>query len=72
MTIGRIQEKPVHTENGDVNHKFINLMFTIDERICDGFYLIRSLRLFERYMAKPQLIDRPAADAESRKNRESY
>jgi hypothetical protein len=72
MTIGKIQEKSVHTENGDVNHKFINLMFTIDERICDGFYLIRSLRLFERYMAKPQLIDRPPTDAESRKNRDSY
>jgi pyruvate/2-oxoglutarate dehydrogenase complex dihydrolipoamide acyltransferase (E2) component len=72
MTIGRIQEKMVHTDDGDVNHKFINLMFTIDERVCDGFYLIRSLRLFERYMAKPHLIDRPPTDAESRKNKDSY
>lgn len=72
MTIGRIQEKIVHTENGDAARKFINLMFTIDERICDGFYLIRSLRLFERYMSKPHLIDRPISDEESRRNRDSY
>ncbi|MBP7401171.1 MAG: 2-oxo acid dehydrogenase subunit E2 [Clostridia bacterium] len=72
LTIGRIQEKTVHTESGDVNRKYINLMFTIDERVCDGFYLIRSLRLFERFMAKPQLIDRPSSDEESAKNLSSF
>ncbi len=72
MTIGRIEEKTVHTDHGDVTRKFINLMFTLDERICDGFYLIRSLRLFERFVAKPHLIDRAASDDESVKNRNSY
>ena len=72
MTIGRIHEKIVRTESGEETRKYIDLMFTLDERICDGFYLIRSMRLFERYVAKPHLIDRPSTDEESKKNRNAY
>lgn len=68
MTIGRIQEKTIHTPDGVESKKYIKLMFTIDERICDGFYLIRSLRMFERFMARPHMIDRPLTDQESQKN----
>ncbi|NLN46371.1 MAG: 2-oxo acid dehydrogenase subunit E2 [Clostridiaceae bacterium] len=72
MTIGKIQEQVVHTPKGDETRKFINLMFTLDERICDGFYLIRSLRMFERFMAKPNMIDRPSSDEESQKNQNHF
>ena len=38
--------------------KTIDISFSIDERICDGFYLIKSLRLFEQYIENPSLLEK--------------
>ena len=32
---------------------------TIDERIADGFYFVRSLRLVKYIFAHPELLDKP-------------
>lgn len=58
MTIGRAYEKPFKGPNGEVEWKrVIDLDLTIDERICDGFYLVRSLRLFETYLDDPWALE---------------
>lgn len=58
MTIGRTYEKPFKgLDNGIVWRRCVDLALTIDERICDGFYLVRSLRLFESYLDNPELLE---------------
>ena len=48
ITIGTIKE-----ENGK---KIVDLWATLDERIADGFYFARSIKLIEKIAAKPELL----------------
>ena len=59
-TIGKIYKKPYQdVATGEVVwKKTIDISFSIDERICDGFYLIKSLRLFEQYIENPSLLEK--------------
>lgn len=63
ITISRIYDQPHKNRYGEVEwRKFFDLMITLDERICDGYYLIKSLKLLERYFDDPSLLERsPAA-----------
>lgn len=62
LTIGRTYEAPYKAADGGVEWKrTIDLAFSIDERVCDGFYLIRSLKLFEQFLQNPQLLEYPAS-----------
>lgn len=62
MTVGRTYQAPYKAADGGVEwKKTLDLAFTLDERICDGFYLIRSLKLFEQFMSHPHLLDYPAS-----------
>lgn len=58
-TIGRIYLKPyrdIRTEEV-VWKKTIDLNITLDERICDGYYFIKSLELFDSLIDKPSLME---------------
>ncbi|MDD4541473.1 MAG: 2-oxo acid dehydrogenase subunit E2 [Eubacteriales bacterium] len=59
VTIGKIYKKPYQdVVTGELEwKKTIDISFSIDERICDGFYLIKSLRLFETYIDDPNLLE---------------
>ncbi len=37
----------------------VDIGFTIDERIADGFYFARSLKIVQHLLANPELLDRP-------------
>ena len=39
----------------------IDIGFTIDERIADGFYYSRTVRLFKRLLEHPELLELPLA-----------
>lgn len=72
-TIGKIYLKPyrdIHTEQV-VWKKTIDLNITLDERICDGFYFIRSLQLFDSFLDNPALLEitpnQAIAEAERKK-----
>ena len=57
--IGRIYLKPyrdIRTEEV-VWKKTIDLNITLDERICDGFYFIKSLELFDSFFENPALLE---------------
>ena len=48
-TIGTIRE-----EN---NEKIVDLQITLDERIADGFYFVKSIQLLEKIASKPELLE---------------
>lgn len=63
VTIGRTYEVPYKGEDGKIEwRRSIDLAFTVDERICDGFYLISSLKMLEQFMLNPCLLEYPAKD----------
>jgi pyruvate/2-oxoglutarate dehydrogenase complex dihydrolipoamide acyltransferase (E2) component len=39
--------------------KFVNMNFTVDERICDGYNLARSFDLFIDYLESPEKLYDP-------------
>lgn len=58
MTISKVYEKPFKAEDGGIEwRKVIDLNFTIDERIVDGFYLIKSLKLFNQLLENLELLE---------------
>lgn len=63
MTIGKVYQKPYPDKDGGTQWcKVIDLCFTIDERICDGYYLIKSLKLFNHLLSDPALLEYSPAD----------
>ena len=61
-----VGEKSYHTtfdSKGNPKVKrVIKLSFTIDERIADGYYFSKSLRMLKKYMEKPELLLEPFED----------
>lgn len=54
---------PFYKEDGTVEMRnTIKLGLTIDERIADGYYFSRSLKLLRKIFANPELLDLPAAE----------
>lgn len=58
-TIGKIYLKPYRDiqTNEVIWKKTIDLNITLDERICDGFYFIKSLELFDALLDNPTLME---------------
>ncbi len=58
VIIGERKMKPIYNEDGSYEMKLMNdIGLTIDERIADGFYYAKSIRLFKKLMANPELLD---------------
>ena len=47
-----------HPEIKDV----VNIGVTLDERIADGFYFARSLKLLNYYLRHPEILERPVKE----------
>jgi hypothetical protein len=57
LAFGKPYRETVVQRDGTVQvRKLMNLNFTVDERICDGYYLARSFDLFIRYMEHPETL----------------
>ena len=60
ITVGVIHREPKVMEDGTIAVRdVVNLGFTADERIADGFYFARSLKLAQHLVTHPQLLDIP-------------
>ena len=60
ITVGVIRKEPRVMEDGSIQVRdMINLGFTADERIADGFYFARSLKLAAHLISHPELLDIP-------------
>ena len=63
MTIGTIREEERRMEDGQKKlRRVLDLGVTIDERIGDGFYFAKSLKLLHYMCAHPELLDRPIGE----------
>ncbi len=58
--IGEIRKTPVFDDEGGVTMRpTVDLGLTIDERLADGYYYSKSMRLLRRLMENPELLDKP-------------
>jgi len=60
ITIGEIKEEIVLENNKKVKKYFCEFGVTIDERIADGFYFIKSLKLMQHILNNPELLEERA------------
>ncbi len=61
MTIGSLKRKRIKNEDGSIKRvEKLNIGFTVDERISDGYYFIKSLNLLQKIINNPeQLLHTP-------------
>jgi pyruvate/2-oxoglutarate dehydrogenase complex dihydrolipoamide acyltransferase (E2) component len=56
--MGRIETLPVAKINGEIKViKVLPLIISCDDRICDGLYYGRSLKMLEKFIKKPALLE---------------
>ncbi|MGI6005509.1 MAG: 2-oxo acid dehydrogenase subunit E2 [Christensenellales bacterium] len=60
IAYGSKQRRTVINHDGEPEmRKFVDFVFTCDERICDGHYYASALKLFKRYLKEPEMLDVP-------------
>ena len=59
ITIGAIEERPCVIDGKIVIRKFIDLAFTVDERIADGFYFAKSIKVMRDILSDPASLETP-------------
>lgn len=70
LTLGKTFDKLVLDEDGTVRYaKHANIRATIDERICDGFYLSRALDRFAQLMQNPEQLETSYADQKAKRSK---
>lgn len=63
VTIGTLHKEELVMENGEKEIRdVIDIGATLDERIGDGFYFARSLKLIKHICAHPELLDKPLGE----------
>ena len=58
--IGERKKRPFYDENGNVEMRdSVELGLTIDERIADGYYYSKTVRLLRKLLEEPELLEKP-------------
>lgn len=57
ITIGEIKEEEVIIDGKKVIRKFCEFGVNLDERIADGYYFVKSLKLLEHILNNPKLLE---------------
>lgn len=57
LAMGKKKKGYIYDDETVKEEKCISLAFVCDERICDGFYFASSVKLFNRYLKKPELLE---------------
>lgn len=69
MTIGKIHKEQVVMFDGTVQIRDIcEFGVNVDERIADGVYFAKSIKLFEYILQNPELLEKKASEKIERKN----
>lgn len=64
ITIGNVHRIPVVDTTGHITPRWVvNFGITLDERIADGFYFARSVKLLKYLIANPKLLEAPIKEA---------
>ena len=60
VLIGEKRRQPFFAEDGSFELRdVLDMGMTLDERVADGTYYAKSLRLMRKLLAEPELLDRP-------------
>lgn len=60
LAIGEIKKRPYFDDDGHVTMKnSVDLGLTIDERIADGYYYSKTVRLLRKLLENPELLETP-------------
>jgi len=59
MAVGRVFQKETHKPSGMELRHFVNVKFTVDERIAEGIYFAHAVALFLRLVSKPETLELP-------------
>ena len=63
ITVGTLRKELVLMPDGSQQLRdVVDIGATLDERIADGFYFARSLKLIKHIFANPQLLDKPLGE----------
>ena len=58
--IGEMKKRPFFDDDGNVHMKeSVDIGLTIDERIADGYYYSKTVRLLKHLLEHPELLERP-------------
>ena len=69
MTIGKIHKEQVVMDNGNVEIRDVcDFGVNVDERIADGVYFAKSIKLFEYILQNPELLETKVSEKVERKN----
>ena len=61
VIVGEVFKKPVFHEDGTFELRdTLPIGITLDERIADGYYYAKTVRLVKKLIENPELLDRPA------------
>jgi len=63
ITLGMLHKEEVIMDDGSKSIRdILDISATLDERIADGFYFARSLKLVKHIFANPSLLDKPLGE----------
>ncbi len=62
IVVGEAKKRPVYNEDGSYEMRdTVDLGLTVDERIADGFYFSRTIKLLKKILENPELLEQPAS-----------
>lgn len=70
FAMGKKKRDFIHEDEEIVEEKCISIAFVGDERICDGYYYASSFKLFNKYIKRPELLEK-SIEEEKKKEKES-
>ena len=63
VVVGEKKKRPFYQDDGSVDMRMsIDLGLTIDERIADGYYYSKTVRLLKKLLEQPELLERPLSE----------
>lgn len=57
LAMGKKKKSFINEEDSIKEEKSISIRWVLDERICDGYYYASAVKLFNKYMKKPELLE---------------
>lgn len=61
--IGLMKKRPFYAEDGSAEMRMsVDLGLTIDERIADGYYYAKTMRLLKTLLEHPELLEKPLSE----------
>lgn len=57
LAMGKKRKSYIFEEDSIKETKALSIRWVLDERICDGYYYASAVKLFNKYMKKPELLE---------------